>query len=130
MRNAPICKAERHRITTGLCASDSSCGNNGAFEVPFNGSRGVPSCLRVIASDGEGWDHVSVSLSNRTPTWEEMCFIKDIFFRDDEAVIQFHPPKSEYVNFHPFCLHLWRKQDAEFPLPPSVLVGPKQECSR
>ena len=37
--------------------------------------------LRVLFSDGLGWDHVSVSLADRCPTWAEMCFIKDLFLR-------------------------------------------------
>ena len=59
------------------------------------------------------WDHVSVSLKTRTPTWEEMCHIKSLFFADEEVVMQLHPAKSAYVNYHPFCLHLWRPQSAE-----------------
>ena len=81
--------------------------------------------IRVIASDGEGWEHVSVSLENRCPTWDEMCIIKDIFWDNTDCVIQYHPPKSEYVNHHPFCLHLWRKIGSEFELPPSYMIGPK-----
>lgn len=81
--------------------------------------------LRVIASTGEGWDHVSVSLPNRAPHWKEMAFIKDQFFDAEETVIQYHPPKSEYVNNHPNCLHLWRPQEHAIPLPPSILVGLK-----
>ena len=50
-------------------------------------------------STGGGWDHVSVCPYNRrTPTWDEMCAVKDMFFRDDEVVVQYHPAKSEYVN--------------------------------
>lgn len=26
-------------------------------------------------------------------------------------VIQIHPAKSEYVNLHPYALHLWRKEN-------------------
>jgi hypothetical protein len=40
-------------------------------------------------------------------------------------VVQFHPPKSQYVNCHPYCLHLWRNKNQEVILPPSILVGPK-----
>lgn len=78
----------------------------------------------VIWSTGGGWDHVSVAPFKRriTPSWDDMCMIKDIFFEDDEAVIQIHPPKSEYVNNVPNCLHLWRYQGA-FILPPSILIG-------
>ncbi len=86
--------------------------------------------LQIIASDGEetGWEHVSVSLPecrDKCPSWREMCAVKDLFWSEDESVIQFHPPASEYVNFHPGCLHLWRYTAAPFPLPPSILVGPK-----
>ncbi len=66
--------------------------------------------LAVIVSDGDKWDHVSVSLATRCPTWEEMCFIKKLFFKPEEAVMQLHPPATEYVNCHPYCLHLWRPQ--------------------
>ena len=55
------------------------------------------------------------------PTWEDMCRLKEIFFRDDEAVIQIHPQKSEYVNNMPNCLHLWKYQ-GDMPLPPAWMV--------
>ena len=35
------------------------------------------------------------------PTWEEMCFIKNIFWEEEESAMQLHPPKSDYVNNHP-----------------------------
>lgn len=79
----------------------------------------------VIVSTGAGWEHVSVSPKRRTlvPSWEDMCFIKDMFYNDDEAVIQIHPPKKDYVNNMPNCLHLWRCTYKEMVLPPRVLVG-------
>lgn len=104
------------RVRTGKLASDDNCGNNGAFML--NGAF-------VIASDGEGWEHVSVSRKNRIPTWPEMCQIKNIFWDTEDAVMQLHPPQSDYVNVHPNCLHLWRPTDRPIPLPPSILVGPK-----
>ena len=61
------------------------------------------------AKDGKPLEHVSVSLDRRCPTWNEMSMIKDIFWEDEECVVQFHPPKSQYVNTHPYCLHMWRK---------------------
>lgn len=72
-----------------------------------------------------GWEHVSVSHASRTPTWDEMCFIKDLFWDAEDVVVQFHPKKSEYVNLSKNCLHLWRKIGEEFPTPSSILVGPK-----
>jgi hypothetical protein len=82
--------------------------------------------LRCCASDGYKWEHVSVSTHDRIPTWEEMCFIKDLFWDAEDTVIQFHPPKSEYVNQHPYTLHLWRPIGAEIPRPDSILVGIKK----
>lgn len=66
-------------------------------------------CLKVIAStELNGWDHVSVSLLDRCPTWDEMCYIKNLFWEEDEMTIQFHPRKKDYVNMHPYCLHMWK----------------------
>ncbi len=85
--------------------------------------------LRIISSGtpakgepGWPWEHVSVSTDTRCPTWEEMCWVKDRFWREDEAVIQFHQPQKEYVNVHPFTLHLWRNLEAEVPRPPAIFV--------
>ena len=81
-----------------------------------------PREMAIIASWGGGWEHVSVSLRNRCPTWDEMCLVKDIFWQDDECVVQFHPPKSEYVNLHLYCLHLWKKIGEKADLPPKEFV--------
>lgn len=80
--------------------------------------------LAVLASTGEGWDHVSVFNRARCPTWDEMRYVKKLFFRDDEVAMQLHPTKKDYVNYHPRCLHLWRPQDQTIPIPPTWLVGP------
>ena len=82
--------------------------------------------LCVIAASGEGWDHVSVSLkgSTRTPTWEEMCRIKELFFEDNETVMQLHVPRADHVNYHPGCLHLWRPHHTPIPRPDALMVGP------
>lgn len=81
----------------------------------------------IIWSFGGGWEHVSVCPYKRsyTPSWAEMCRIKDIFWRDDETVVQYHPAKSEYVNNMPNCLHLWRPISQVMPIPPAIMVGIK-----
>ena len=78
--------------------------------------------LRIIASTGMGWDHVSVSLPHRIPTWKEMDYIKRLFFNPDEVVMQIHPAESKHVNNMEFCLHLWRPQNENIPLPPLELI--------
>lgn len=79
----------------------------------------------VVCSWGAGWEHVSISPFKHSymPSWEDMCNLKDVFFRDDEAVIEMHPPKNEYVNNMGNCLHLWRCSYKDMVLPPSCLVG-------
>jgi hypothetical protein len=107
------------------CAWGSDNGDDfGAFRIP--GPCGET--LMVIASPGDAdenipWEHVSVSCKNRCPRWMEMDFIKRIFWNDEDAVMQLHPPRSEWVNNHPHCLHLWRPADGYIPLPPSIAVG-------
>ena len=78
--------------------------------------------LNVIASNDAGWDHVSVSLPDRCPTWAEMDHIKRLFFRDEETAFQLHVPPADHINDHPHCLHLWRPHAEEIPLPPSIFV--------
>lgn len=106
------------RVKTGRLASPDSYGCNGAFLLKIGGQM-----LRLLASDGGGWEHVSASYSNRCPTWDEMCQIKRLFWDAEDVVIQYHPAESEYVNLHPFALHLWRPIGVELPTPPKFMVG-------
>ena len=107
---------EKCRVKSGLLRSETG-EKNGAFNLTVNGKK-----MTAIISDGMGWDHVSVSMKRQTPTWSDMCVIKDIFFEEEEEAIQIHPKKSEYVNFHDHCLHLWRNQNQEFPTPHRIMV--------
>ena len=82
----------------------------------------------LIVSKGAGWEHASICpmRAKVVPSWEDMCRLKDIIWTEDEAVIQIHPIKEEYVNLMPNCLHLWRCIYKEMVLPPSCLVGPRR----
>lgn len=123
MRSQPPPRLEFGRITTGEFASTPADGMMGAFIISANNKT-----LKIVSSgfDKEsGWEHVSVSTEYRTPSWKEMCLIKNLFWEEEECVIQYHPAKSQYVNYHPHCLHLWKPIGAIIPTPPSDLVGPK-----
>jgi hypothetical protein len=41
------------------------------------------------------------------PSWEDCRLVKDTFIGRDRRALQILPPASEYVNIHPYCLHLW-----------------------
>lgn len=106
-----------YRLRFGEYATDDSIGNNGVFVVPY-----VQINFRCIVSNTDHWEHVSVSLPLRCPTWEEMSFIKSVFWDCDDVVMQLHPAKKDYVNNHPYCLHLWRPLRHKIPTPPKWLV--------
>lgn len=111
MKDLSIVREDR-RIQVMMAAED---GMNGWITL-----RGK--MFMFVASFGGGWDHVSISMRNRCPSWDEMCEIKDIFFEPEECCVEYHPAKSDYVNMHPFCLHIWRPQDVELPKPPKIYV--------
>ena len=109
------------RVKRGPYGSTEDSGNNGAFFLPHP-NKASSLVFKVIASDGGGWEHVSVSLPGRCPTWDEMCHIKGVFWDESDCVVQFHPPKSQYVNHHSFCLHLWRPVGQQIQTPPMLMV--------
>ena len=96
--------------------------------------------LACIATDGAdcpganqhtiGWEHVSIHGENErkgtmrhfTPDWDMMAFIKQKFWKDSEAVVQFHVPLVDHVNVHPNTLHLWRNRNDPPKLPPKICV--------
>ena len=83
--------------------------------------------LNFIISWGAGFEHCSVSLPNRCPSWEQMCVMKELFWKDDETCMELHPSKENYINNHPYCLHIWRPINESIPLPPSIMVGLKDK---
>ena len=110
---------EQFRHTEGLMGSTSQThGRNGAFVLPRGRVR-----LYIIASCGDqlqvGWEHVSVHAQDykgvRCPTWDEMCCVKDLFWEAEECVVQYHPPRSQWVNNHPHTLHLWKRLGEALP---------------
>lgn len=83
--------------------------------------------LNFIFSYQMGWEHLSVSMPSRTPTWDQMCIMKDIFWNKNEACVEYHPREEDYVNNHKHCLHIWRPTHEPLPTPPSILVGFRSE---
>lgn len=95
----------------------------GAFRIQGDEAKGR--ILNIIACNGAetGWEHVSVSLldfPNNTPSWEEMCLVKDLFWDNTETVVQYHVAAKDHVNMGE-VLHLWRWTQP-FPMPPKECV--------
>lgn len=112
-----------YRITKHpVLGTTNEAGTNGAFKIPIY----AEVFAFVIATNGGGWEHVSVHVIEykieQTPTWEEMCKIKDLFWDKDDCVIQYHPSEKDYVNCHPHTLHLWRPINQVIPTPPKIFV--------
>ena len=117
---------EQNRVIKGYMATAPNVGNFGHFEFNPSPNRCI-TCIAMGEDDTHGWEHVSVSVvhkgQQRMPTWNEMCMVKDQFWDEEDVVMQFHPKKSEYVNNHEYCLHLWRKNGENAETPPSILLG-------
>lgn len=124
--------AEAGRLTNERLGFDTKTGDPFGMFI-LTGPRGKR--LKVIAASGKyslrenkdpewAWDHVSVSLVDcrECPTWEQMCWVKHQFWDDDELVLQFHPPKDDYINFHNYVLHLWKPINVAIPMPPKEMV--------
>lgn len=116
-------EAARWHAAPDAYASSEDYGNNGMFRLESP----EPGWLLVtVASDGDGWEHVSVHAirphRNRTPTWKEMAYIKQLFWDDDDVVVQIYPKQVDYVNCHPHTLHWWRPVGVELPTPPRMMV--------
>lgn len=102
--------------------------HDGVFYIPHANNTQII-CIASSGCDEVPWEHVSLRVAgykgDRCPTWQEMCRVKDMFWSDEECVVQYHPPKSDYVNNHPAVLHLWKPLNVEMPRPPSIAVGIK-----
>lgn len=77
--------------------------------------------LRVIFSatteaDGKRWIHVSCSRPTRLPSWTDLKNVKDVFVGGDRLAVQVLPRRQDYVNYHPYVLHLWSCLDGD-PVP-------------
>ena len=77
-------------------------------------------CSLSREEDGELWVHVSACGREggrfSLPSWESLKRVKHDFFGDGWAY-QVFPPKEDYVNIHPYVLHLFGRFDGKPALP-------------
>jgi len=63
-------------------------------------------CNVIVSKDGGRW-HLSISHKKRLPTYDELKQARYRFTPDNIYMAQIFPPMKEFVNIHPYCLHLW-----------------------
>lgn len=83
----------------------------------YRHSNGLAAILSVANElDGKRWVHLSVSRSNRLPSWTELTEARDAFLGPEALCVQVLAPKSRHINIHAHCLHLWQCLDGD-PVP-------------
>lgn len=70
--------------------------------------------------------HLSVSHPKRNPTWEEIRDLRYALIPNEVMMAMFLPPRSQYVNAHPYCFHLYEVEVEES----ASLVLPDQSYFR
>lgn len=85
--------------------------------------------LRVIIGDERinkiWWRHVSVSRSDKIPSYEDLKKVKDQFIGEHRPAYQIMPKTADHINMHPYCLHLWTTLEAgDNPMPDFRKKGP------
>jgi hypothetical protein len=72
------------------------------------GPRQLTVCAGSARTDHGRLLHVSVSHPKQLPSWEEMSRLRDFFFGQGVDAAMILPRRSDWVNVHAFCFHLWQ----------------------
>lgn len=84
----------------------------GGAPVPLAYESGPLHCLvgrEPVAKDDKRW-HLSVSTDTRLPTWDELVHAAHDL-RPGVPLAIGVPPRSWWINVHPYTLHLWELRD-------------------
>ena len=60
-----------------------------------------------MVAEEMGLLHMSLSHPHRQPTWDEIKEVRYALLPDEKTFAVLLPPKSQYVNLHENCFHLW-----------------------
>ncbi len=117
---------EQYRVTKFSSEED---GFNGLFFIPGDElppHYGESVFMRVIASSGFGWDHVSIMHPDREITNKEVERVRRLFWGNTETVVEYH---DEGIMFpiptdKSAPRHLWCPQGCEVIRPPERIFSP------
>ncbi len=74
-------------------------------------------CAVIVTIENGGY-HMSISHAQRLPTYEELKAARYKFCPDYCYMAQIFPPQDEFINVHPYCLHVYeiaRRNDIKRP---------------
>lgn len=102
-------------ILPAVLPADWVCERRGQDGAVFENKR---QRLSVVVSgdveqDGKRWLHLSVAHSDRLPKYETLVEVKELFIGGERKAIQVFPPRSQHVNIHNYCIHLWHCADED-----------------
>jgi hypothetical protein len=63
-------------------------------------------CHIICSQQKAGW-HLTISRLDKLPSWEEVRDVRYQLIPDEATMAMLLPPRTEYVNVHPFCLQLY-----------------------
>lgn len=85
-------------------------------------------CMSVIAEVAEYqkrlWLHVSCAYVDKLPSWADLREAKTVFCGPKRLALSIIPSEAEYVNIHPYVLHLWCPLDHD-PIPDFRKLSPE-----
>jgi hypothetical protein len=77
---------------------------------------GMTIITEVDEYQGRLWLHVSCAFRTKLPSWVDLREVKTVFVGPKRMAISVQPGEDEYVNIHPYVLHLWSPIDHD-PIP-------------
>lgn len=85
---------------------------------------GMTVISEVAAYQNRLWLHVSCAHPDKLPSWADLREVKTVFIGPKRLALSIMPSEAEYVNVHPYCLHLWSPLDHD-PIPDFRRFEPK-----
>ena len=86
---------------------------NAAF---YRRQDGMTVISEVAVYDKRMWLHVSCAFADQLPSWTDLREVKTVFCGPKRLALSILPSEAEYVNIHPYVLHLWCPLDHD-PIP-------------
>jgi hypothetical protein len=74
----------------------------------YNPSTGLSVIASIDRTQHGALLHVSLALPDKLPKWDQIKAIRNYFFPKTVDVMMVLPQERDYINVHPFAMHLWQ----------------------